>query len=79
MRRIHPLINASGMHCLITVGKKRVITIPKFVREALGIGPGSRVLIDGQLAVQPGDRLRLTVTHGRLELRPARKNEVSGG
>ena len=79
MRRIHPLINASGMHCLITVSKKRQITIPRFPREALGIGPGSRVLLDGQLAAQPGDRLRLTVAHGRLELRPLRKNEVAGG
>ena len=76
MRRIQPVIDEHGMHGIITVSRKRQITIPKFAQMALGIGPGSRVRIDGQLSVQPGDRLRLTVAKGRIELRPVAKRST---
>lgn len=29
------------MHCIVTLGKHHMLMIPKFTRDALGIGPGT--------------------------------------
>ena len=53
MKRIRPIIDEEGMHCVVTLAKKRVLAIPKLRRDALGIGPGSKVLVEGALSRGP--------------------------
>ena len=71
--RIIPVRDHEGLHGVIRVSRKRQITLPVFARQALDIKPGDKVLIDGHLPIQPGDRLLLTVQRGRILLRPLPK------
>jgi bifunctional DNA-binding transcriptional regulator/antitoxin component of YhaV-PrlF toxin-antitoxin module len=72
-----PVIDDQGMHGIVTISAKRQLTIPKFAQDALKIGAGSKVLMEGDLLVQPGDKLRRTVRYGHMELRPPQR-EANG-